>query len=134
MAKFLIPETCHILMSKKLKIEKMDLKYILVFHPFPLVEGEMIMFQPKKEDQKEKEGLIYRDYSLRKRIETAPKVVLTALQKRKNKKKKGKDEKEEAPIECKLQCLEVDIEEPLCGVEWRNFAEVINETQGLGWF
>ena len=41
-------------------------------------------------------------------------------------------EKEE-PVECKLQCLEVDIENVLCEIEWRNFAECIHETQGLGW-
>ena len=28
----------------------------------------------------------------------------------------------------------VDTFDPLTGDEWRNFNEVINETQGLGWF
>ena len=31
-------------MKKKLKIEKLDAKYHLCAHPFPLVEGEMILF------------------------------------------------------------------------------------------
>ena len=135
LAKFSIPETCHVPLKKKLKIDKLDNKYVLLSHPFPLIEGELILLQPKKEDQKEKEEIIYRDYSLCKRIETAPKPEKSTLAKRKKAKKK-KDEKEEEPeakIDCKLQCLEIDIEEVLCGVEWRNFADVLSETEGLGW-
>ena len=48
--KYNIPESCYLSMKKKLKIEKLDAKYNLCVHPFPLVEGEMILFQPKKED------------------------------------------------------------------------------------
>ena len=33
-----------------------------------------------------------------------------------------------------LQCLEIDINEPLSREEWNNFIAVIEETQGLGWF
>lgn len=33
-----------------------------------------------------------------------------------------------------LQCLEVDINEPLSREEWNNFIAVVEETQGLGWF
>ena len=42
--KYTIPESCFISMKKKLKIEKLDAKYQLCIHPFPLVEGEMILF------------------------------------------------------------------------------------------
>ena len=33
-----------------------------------------------------------------------------------------------------MQCLEVDLEEPLSSEEWNNFIAVVQETQGLGWF
>ena len=79
--KYTVPETCHISLHKRLKIEKLDAKYHLCVHPFPLVEGEMILFQPKKEDQKEAEGIVYRDYSLVKRLETASKPSTAALNK-----------------------------------------------------
>jgi hypothetical protein len=32
-----------------------------------------------------------------------------------------------------LQCLEVNLDEPLATSEWVNIAQVINETQGIGW-
>ena len=104
-AKYNIPETCHIALKKKLKIDKLDNKYVLLSHPFPLIEGELILLQPKKEDQKEKEEIIYRDYSLCKRIETAPKPDKMSLSKKRSKLKKKKDEKEEDPeqkVECKM--------------------------------
>ena len=58
---------------KQTKIEKLKHKYTLIAHPFPMFEGEMLLIQVKKEDQYDKELIIYRDYSLRKRIETAEK-------------------------------------------------------------
>ena len=33
-----------------------------------------------------------------------------------------------------MQCLEVDITNPLSREEWNNFVNVLEETQGLGWF
>jgi len=45
-------------------------------HPYPRLEGEMLIFMPKKEDQtKGKDVIVYRDYSLRKRIETTPMAI-----------------------------------------------------------
>ena len=42
---------------------------------------------------------------------------------------------EETPEkEANLQCLEVDITEPLSTDEWTNFHKVIESTEGLGWF
>lgn len=76
--KFNIPESCYISMMKKVLIEKMEAKYFLASHPFPKIEGEMIICKPKKNDQTQgKEVIIYRDYSLRKRIETTPKTNST---------------------------------------------------------
>ena len=33
-----------------------------------------------------------------------------------------------------MQCLEIDISIPLTNDEWNNLLEVVDETQGLGWF
>ena len=48
--KFEIPETCHVGMMKKTLIEKLDAKYLLVANPYPQVEGQMMIFLPKKAD------------------------------------------------------------------------------------
>ena len=50
-----------------------------------------------------------------------------------NKKKEGEDAKEKEP-EVKLQCLEVDLENPLSREEWNNMIKVVEASQGLGWF
>ena len=72
--KYEIPESCILGMMKKVLIEKMDMKYFLVSHPYPQVEGQMMIFQPKKADQKDSDIIPYRDFSLRKRIETSMKT------------------------------------------------------------
>ena len=46
--KFDLPETCFLIMMKGNKIAKLDKKYKLLAHPYPLLEGEMILFQPLK--------------------------------------------------------------------------------------
>ena len=67
------------------RIEKLEEDYVLVAHPFPQLEGEMLLFQNVFEDDKkdeddeeakqiQKECIIYKDYSLRKRIATEPKA------------------------------------------------------------
>ena len=61
--KYEIPESCYVSMMKKVLIEKMAAKYFLASHPFPKIEGEMIVFKPKKNDQNQgKDVIIYRDY------------------------------------------------------------------------
>jgi hypothetical protein len=35
---------------KATKIEKLSKKYLLIAHPYPLFEGEMLLFQPNKMD------------------------------------------------------------------------------------
>lgn len=54
----------------------------------------MLLFQPKKDDQSEGDLIVYRDYSLRKRIPTAEKVAESKL--------KRKVTKPEEEIEAKL--------------------------------
>jgi ssDNA-binding Zn-finger/Zn-ribbon topoisomerase 1 len=127
---------------KRALIEKMTAKYFLSSHPCPKIEGEMIIFKPMKVDQTlGKDIIVYRDYSLRKRVETTPKTsyVEDALKSNLNKKKskanrESMEEKKEAEPVPNLQCLEIDINEPLSGEEWNNFTEVILETQAIGWF
>jgi hypothetical protein len=126
--KYDLPEVCLVNLLRSSKIEKLSDKYLLLVHPFPIVEGEMIIVQPKKEDQKERDLVVYRDYSLRKRLATKEKVREDFFT------RKEKGESNDDMAMSKLQCLEIDINEPLAMVEWKNLAEVVNEVQGLGWF
>jgi len=48
--KYELPESCFIKMMKSVKIDKMDLKFLLVAHPLPTMEGEMLIFLPNKDD------------------------------------------------------------------------------------
>lgn len=83
--------------------------------------------EEKENNQDNKNCIVYKDYSLRKRIPTEPKPArITAYQK-----KKMMDDDQE---KTKLQCLEIDIESPLSTIDWTNFSLVINEIQGMGWF
>ena len=95
-----IPQSCLISMMKKVLIEKLPAKYFLASHPYPKLEGEMIVFKPRKEDQdpEDKSLIMYRDFSLRKRIETTPKsnYVTESLTK---KKRGGPIKKEEEKVE-----------------------------------
>ena len=137
-----LPESCMLSMMKGVLVEKLADKFFLAVHPFPKIEGQMMIFKPKKGDQKKvKDIIVYRDYSLRKRVETVPKNVREnpAMKARastiisKSTEKKDKDKKSEGQ-EPSLACLEVDVVEPLTKEEWRSLAHVVNETQGLGWF
>jgi hypothetical protein len=69
---------------------------------------------------------VYRDYSLRKRIPTKENVTGGSLKK--------KISKQDLDVEARLQCLEIDNENPLSNFEWRNLSNVVNEVKGLGWF
>jgi hypothetical protein len=75
-----LPESCFISFPKSSKIEKLEAKYLLVAHPYPQIEGEMLIVQPKKDDQPEKDLICYRDYSLRKRMHTREKPALSATE------------------------------------------------------
>ena len=39
-----IPKSCQIGMLKLNRIEKLDEDYVLVAHPFPQMDGEMLLF------------------------------------------------------------------------------------------
>ena len=114
---------------KKVKIEKLSSKFLLCADPYPLIEGQMICFQPKKEDQKVKEAIIYRDYSLRKRLETQQKPDLESFGK---KVKYAKESSKGDEVDAKLQCLEIDNENPLSSVEWKTFTHSFYTTSLAG--
>ena len=82
-----------------------------------------------------KDIIVYRDYSLRKRVETTPKTNFVPDNLSNKKKSKDvREEKKEVEHVPSLQCLEIDINDPLSGEEWDNLIEVVTETQAIGWF
>jgi hypothetical protein len=62
----------------------------------------MMIFLPKKADQREKEILLYRDYSLRKRLETTIKAPDSKIEGLIQKKKEKPDKPDKSPNEPKL--------------------------------
>ena len=42
--KYEIPESCFVSIMKGNKISKLHKKYILIAHPYPKIEGEMLIF------------------------------------------------------------------------------------------
>lgn len=73
-------------MLKGNKIETLDDDFILTVHPYPQMEGEIILFQiydKDQEDEKDDEGeilknsgvIIYKDFSLMKRLKSDGKDV-----------------------------------------------------------
>ena len=84
----------------------------------------------KKKDKKEKEpDLIYKDYSLRKRLFTMAKTKASsksALAK--------KQELELDQTKTKIQNLEVDLESPLSSLDWNYISMTIREIDALIWF
>jgi hypothetical protein len=118
--KYDIPDSCFMILTKGNKISKLEKKFKLLAHPYPLLEGEMIMFQSLKQDQYDKTLIVYRDYSLRKRIPTRPvSKKLTSYQQ----KQMEKEDEENT----KLRSLEVDLFNPLSFIDWHNFSVVITE-------
>jgi len=41
--KFEIPDSCKLVLDKKIKIEKLESNFLLVAHPYPMFEGEMLI-------------------------------------------------------------------------------------------
>jgi uncharacterized glyoxalase superfamily protein PhnB len=57
---------------RKNVIHELDDNYFMVAHPFPQMEGELILYQPRK-GTGDKKMLTFRDFSLKKRVKTTPK-------------------------------------------------------------
>lgn len=65
-----LPESCLLTFMKGNKIADLEKRFVLMSHPSPILEGEMVMFQPFEQDQIDDQLIMYRDYSLRKRYPT----------------------------------------------------------------
>jgi hypothetical protein len=48
---FELPNSCLLTFLKGNKIADLQKSYVLLSHPFPLMDGEMILFQPNQADQ-----------------------------------------------------------------------------------
>lgn len=95
------------------------------------------MFQVNEEDQKkeQEEGnvvpsvLVYKDYSLMKRLETSERGFdmqkMTAFEKKKF--------MEDDQAITRLHCLETQNSTLLSTADWAAFAAILVEVQGLGW-
>lgn len=122
-----IPESCLLTFMKGNKIADLDKKFVLLSHPYPIIEGEMIVFQPFDQDQYDEQLIIYRDFSLRKRYPTS--VVnskkLTSFQQ----KQIEKDDEEKS----KLNSLEIDLFTPLSQIDWKCMGDLVEEVQGIAW-
>lgn len=74
-------------MLSKSVILKLDDNFMLAANPYPQIEGEMLLFQYNPDDQSpEIDGIVYRDYSLRKRLKPEVKtktLVSSAVAKKK---------------------------------------------------
>ena len=85
----------------------------------------MLLFQQNIESE-DKEIILYKDYSLRKRMDTPKRAPrLSAFEKKK--------QLEEDQERTKLQCLEIDLATPLSTIDWQNLVHVLNEVNGIGW-
>ena len=108
---------------------KLDDNYILVANPYPVLEGEMLLFQYNPDDQSpETEGIVYRDYSLRKRMKAELKtknIVSSAMAKKK--------QLEEDSEKTKIQCLDINVAEPLSTIDWHHMSEIIKEISAMSW-
>lgn len=108
-------------MLKASRIQKFEENYLLMAHPYPQMEGELLLFQVNPEEQTG-DNTTYKDYSLVKRHPIASQgknVVNSAMAK----KKMLEDDVEKT----KIQCLEVNIADPLSTLDWQNMADVIRE-------
>lgn len=124
--KYDIPNNAKLELLKAARIQKLEENYILMAHPYPNMEGELLLFQANVEDQSG-ENTVYRDYSLVKRKATpsGKNIVNSAMAK----KKMIEDDAEKT----KIQCLEINIGDPLSTIDWQNMADIIREIQALAW-
>ena len=109
--KFELPNECKLEVMKQIKVEKLDDDYLLIAHPFPQMDGEMLLFQQNNKDQTMKDVTVIRDYSLRKRY-------ITPAKNEKKSPYQKKKEMQEDLEKTKLQRLEIDIENPLSTIDW----------------
>ena len=116
-------------MLSKSVIIKLDDNFMLAANPYPQMEGEMLLFQYNPDDQSaDVDGIVYRDYSLRKRLKSEVKtktLVNSAVAKKK--------QLEEDAEKTKVQCFEINIAEPLSTLDWHHMSEIIKEIKAMAW-
>lgn len=116
-------------MLSKSVILKLDDNFMLAANPYPQLEGEMLLFQYNPDDQSpEIDGIVYRDYSLRKRLKSEPKtktLVSSAVAKKKA--------MEEDAEKTKVQCLDINLAEPLSTLDWHHMAAITKEIGAMAW-
>jgi len=96
--KYAIPDDCILEFLKLNKVEPLGDDFLLCKHPYPQIEGEMIIYQLNNDDKADKDLLAYRDYSLVKRQRwDSTRYTMNAAQ------KKERDEK--LSKQSALQCL-----------------------------
>ena len=111
------------------QIETLSDNYLIVNHPFPQVEGEMLIYQKSELEKGEKlddDLLLYKDYSLKKRIKTQTnKFPPTTAQQKKIDEMLTKT--------TKIQQLEVENHSPLSPCDWKQIATIVSEVDALTW-
>ena len=124
--KKVIGDDCKIQFLSLNMIEDLGEEYMLVHHPFPQIEGELLLYQKNlKDDSADEDILIYRDYSLNKRLVTNVQIANTAALKLKI--------EEENVRYTKLQSLEIDNEIPLSQCDWGKIGTLIYEIKAMVW-
>ena len=69
--KYDIPNNCKLQLLKASRIQKLEENFLLMVHPYPQIEGELLLFQVKVDEQ-EGDFMTYRDFSLVKRMQNPP--------------------------------------------------------------
>lgn len=108
-------------------MERLHHDYVLVTHPFPTLEGELLIYQyPEPASLNNSSHLLYKDFSLKKRMKTK---IYSQKQLLERKKKMDEDNL----VISKLNCLEIDVKEPLSTADWENMSLIVSEINALAW-
>ena len=86
----------------------------------------------KQEDQYDEDLIVYKDFSLRKRIKTPASKDPKSQQVTKESLRKQEDDEALKAKHTSLQSLIIDNRNPLSPADWNSFAKIITEVQGLG--
>ena len=79
-----VPANCHFTFLRKNVVSELQHDYVLVNHPFPTIQGEMLIYQPNlDQNELETDKLIYKDFSLKKRVKNQTLPIKIQSEKRK---------------------------------------------------
>lgn len=127
-AKYNIPKNCKLEIQKESKVITLTEDFILAAHPYPQMEGELLLFQPNPDDtpQHNESNIVYRDYSLIKREKTQPKAKITSSLVKKRMIERDLQK-------TSLQSKEIDLETPLSTADWTNLVKIVKEISAFAW-